>query len=370
MTGPIRMPNRRGFLALTGATLAGSALASCTSGGSTNDAIAGNDATGRVVEHLWARDGVDGFTNVTITGSKAGPADSDRMSAQNDRGRIAARPGETQGNNRACWVHDGTDWADSEVTSLWYPPSVIDKAVCMPQMGHVHRVSEKDGIGSGIVVSQNIYGFGFWTTFLAAWTWGKGTYEIEPHASLTGSHWAYPYVRMVRRIETDAGLMRIFLVDRTCGIRAGDLVDVAGCEDATFNGTGLRVFAVAEGPNPTLEAVGPTIYVVDDGKHVVQAAKTQAGYLELSRPRRSAINPRRIYPMWVTSRLVGTTLMLKKWYYDDLEPIWGNDQRTIAFDLAVGNNRDLPTGGACGILSNHLRNDAWMEYGDVTFLQL
>ncbi len=104
----------------------------------------------------------------------------------------------------------------------------------------------------------------YWSTFLGVWTWGKGGFRIGADKSLSGSHWAIPYIRGVRRTGADGNWLRHLLVDRLCGVRAGDRIDVAGCEDDSFNGKNLLVHAVAELPMANIEATGPTIYAVEE----------------------------------------------------------------------------------------------------------
>ncbi len=357
--------NRRHFIALGGAAAAGSALASCSlssRGGSAS-------ASAEVVEHLWVLDGRDGFANVAISKTGAAPIPN-VLTPRADRGRIASKPGATAGNDRECWLREGTEWADSEVTSLWYPPSVMDERVCTPQMGHVHRVSEKNGTWSAVVVDQNVFSFEYWTTYVGVWSWGKGGFRIGSHHGLAGHHWGYPYVRGVQRTNTEVGWLRHFVVDRLCGVQEGDRIDVAGCEDESFNGKNLLVHGATAVPSPGVGAVGPTIYVVEPRTKRAVGMKSQLGYVQFARPEVQAINPRVIYPMWVTSRVVGSTVMLKKWSAQDLEPTWGDPQRTLTFELKPEKGIPVPTSGSCGILSNHLRNGAWMEYGDVLFAGL
>lgn len=369
MNRSIPAATRRTFLVAGGATVAGTALAACSDSG---DERAGPSDPGgpEVVEHLWVRDGVKGFTNIPITVSAKVDAGPNLLSAKVDRGRIRSTAGSKGGNQRECWLRAGTTWADSEITSLWYPPSGMDPATCTPQMGHVHRVSNDGGKWSGVVIDQNVFSFLFRSTFMSVWTWGPGGFTIPAKAALAGQAWAIPIVRGVQRVTNELGTFRVYLVDRLCGVEEGDTIDVAGCEDQRFNGTNLHVHGVTGAPKPAVGATGPTIYVRVAEPAPDIAQKPQGGYVTLTPPSADSINPRSIYPMWVTSRVVGSTVMLKKWYGDDPEPIWGDPEHTKYFEIPKSQANRLAERGACGLLSNHLRNDGWIEYGDAVFRKL
>jgi hypothetical protein len=84
---------------------------------------------------------------------------------------------------------------------------------------------------------------------------------------------------------------------------------------------------------------------------------------------------RRYFPSWVKTQLRGTVLRVKVWRYMEPEPDWGSTAHVVSFDTAGAGNpaptATAPTGtGLCGLVSAHLRNNAYMEYGDVTFRKL
>jgi hypothetical protein len=79
--------------------------------------------------------------------------------------------------------------------------------------------------------------------------------------------------------------------------------------------------------------------------------------------------PWRVFPYWVSSRLVGNTLSVKQWAYGAPEPEWGAGSVHVgSVPIAQGSATGLPSGrGLCGVVAAHAWGSDYGEYGNITF---
>jgi hypothetical protein len=315
-----------------------------------------------VVVHSWRKDGWTPFDQFTISVDRS---TTNTVSVNEDRGRITSAG--TDGSFREIRAHEDTNWEDSEIVSLWWSPSVMDTGTATPQMGHVHRFKEiSPGVWSGYVVTNNI-------TFSAYSTWNQNIWQTNLTTLTLGSNGGNKVftdalnrqlgVQAVSRF-TGFGLWfndyRV-VPNHLWGLAAGDVVS-ADVGDATFDETNLAVNAV----NTIVGNVQLNENTV--AQQVAVAQKFETGTI-------TPQSHRRWFPSWVKTQLRGTVLRVKVWRYMEPEPDWGQASNVVTFDTAgAGNpapNATAPTGsGLCGVVGAHLRNSAYMEYGDMTFRKL
>jgi hypothetical protein len=117
-----------------------------------------------LVVHRWDKDGWGAMDNYLVN---ADSTQAFTRSVNNRRGRFTGSVSGSSattsgpGNLREVSVRPDTDWADSEIKSLWWGPnrfSLVNQApVRRAQMGHVHRFQSSGVITRGLVVWYNIF---------------------------------------------------------------------------------------------------------------------------------------------------------------------------------------------------------------------
>lgn len=329
--------------------------------------------TTQVVNHDWTLNGWDPFFKVVIN---IHGNDSYSDTIVTGRGRITGTG--TNGNRREWRLHRDTNFANSEVRSLWWGGSVWDSggSGATPQMGHVHRAKEvAPGVWQGWVVSNNIFlteqntinqniweGAGTSTLILGS-RGGSKTFPLARTLQVTG----------VTRVNF-LGWINQYVVNpkHMYGIKNGDLVTTTSL-DSTFVETGQPVTVdYATGAANIPEAV------TQSGV----AAKFDVGTITVT-------GAGKHWPYWVASRLIGNVLTVKAWRFKEDEPDWGDPEAIKIFDTSVtnpgpsqggnpnpGDNSGFtvpaPTTGRgyCGLVIAHLRNNAYMEYAQTKFIRL
>lgn len=316
------------------------------------------------VHHAWAQSNTAGWSPIKISGTGVHATNS--LSVVSGRGRFASSGTDTDGNYRECWVRDGTYWQDSEIRSVWYPPSALDSAIVTPQMGHLHRA----GPSGAVVVDQNIVSNVFETTFLADWGWSAGNLTIGLNTTLVGGTARYPFIKAVQRLAGTPGT-NVLYVDHLKGLAIGDVVTINGCTDTTYNGT-FTITGTSVDPINSF-GLNASYVLVSDATHTTASARTvDMGNITYATPGGAgSIVPKQIYPMNVVSRVIGTTIYLKKWRIEDPEPNWNDPYQTKTLDISGESSVGPWTIGKCGVMVNHLHGaGAYVEYGDVQMKKL
>lgn len=290
------------------------------------------------------------------------PSPPHTFSTVNGRGRFTARV--PDGSLRTAYLFDGTDWRDSEIRSVWYPPSSMDPAKATPQMGHVHRA----GSTGAVMVDQNVFG-GYSSTWGAVWNWANppsaSTPTIDPAVTLG---WKDALTRVTGFQIVNATTIGIYLANEP-GFEIGDAVTFAQVNAAV---DGARTLTAKFGQAWLITVVGAT-----PGPFT-----PVAGTIDYTAPAVSAINPKEGYPMNVASRVTtpaggnpvtDSILELKTWPSWTFEPVYGDPARSITVPLVSGSTT-IPSTGKCGIVVNHLHTanvaGQYVEFGDVNMRAL
>lgn len=318
-----------------------------------------------IVIHDWINEGWTPFTERLISNDAGGSA-SQTISVVSGRGRISNSA--TPGNVRKGYLRSGTDWMNSEITSLWYGGDYFSSGGTNPatmQGGHIHR-AYVDGTGKwrAIVVTNNIFASDVNVVNCNVWNsdltqpdasqltlgsnGGQRVYSVE-HLQRS------PRVISVKRIVFGGSFNEYCIVPRDGhGLTVGMMCTVAVENDGTFN-----------------VATAAAIQNVFDGKILMTDA--EAGGAVSIKAENGLIVPtsesaRRWWPYWVKSRLVGSKCSVKVWRLGDPEPDWSNTNAVNTYDFAAANiptpNAQYPDEiGQCGLVGAHIRNTRFFEYG-------
>lgn len=306
-----------------------------------------------VTRRVWAKDGTADMSTIPI--SKDSGDDLSKPNILTVVGgylRVAANSTQsTYGNRRECHVLDSTaGYVDSEIRSIWRPPSVIDTTKMSPQMGHVHRATAT----GGVVIDQNIFG-SFDDTWINCWGWDGATLtEGTQLASGTGTRLSLKVDSFHRTAGTPASVY--CRVDTVDNVQVGDVVTVAGTGEAELDGD-HTVKYVLPSSNGVYGNTGPCLIWEDAVNTSTKALTLVSGEVGIKGPA-TGLAPRSLYPMHVASRIVGTLAQAKKWRVGTPEPMWGTRGYAAGcaweLDLASASPA-LPASGKCGIITNHLR---------------
>lgn len=316
-----------------------------------------NDGVHGVFEHRWDVDGWAPFTQNIIT---ADGAQVFTPTVTGHRARVTSAA-VAAGNHRVGYVRNGTNWPDSEIESIMYPPSAwAPSPVNRPQMGHMHRIQPvpgSPGTWRAWVASYDI-AFGTSGFNLATWQWegttliqgsgGGATADIGPGSADRASR-----VNWVQRIDAFDVAVYGVIPNDAHGLAVGDTVDIANCTQAAFNFTGKVINGVPYGkvqiPDLTVGDVAVTFATAD-----LYPSTTNTRY----------------FPRKVKSRLLGDILGVKLWRFDEPEPDWSDLTRT-RFITTPPTSPPLPSGsGLCGLTFGHAHDSSYTEIGDVTFRRL
>lgn len=330
------------------------------------------------VEHVWARDGITGWSEMMFNTDDNGSSTPNVLSVAGSRGRLARASAVR--NYRAAWVRSGTLWEDSIVRSTWYGPPTWASPQNSNQAGHIHRAQPLEaGSGlRGVVVSWNIalgvinqLNLGVWnSTSIPATVYIS--YGAAFGATTTPPMIYQPQILAVERLQVAGVWTNRYYVADPFRYAVGDKVQVNGCLDTTFNATTqgaaltinkvTRQGAVISGqPVATIETSTPQTSAVTKKFDVGQLAADWVS---------TATTPKWISPINVASMVVGTKLWLKAWRTFDREPDW-SEASVMGMDFSGaltdtgGAAMETPTGrGLCGIIGDHLSGGGYLEYGD------
>jgi hypothetical protein len=319
-----------------------------------------------VVAHDWGRDGWTPFTPVTIT---ADGAQSFTQSVSNSRGVLTSTQPSGSGL-RIAYLHDDTEWLDSEITSVVYSPAGWTGTNA--QQGHIHRVREvSPGVYEGIAVWTAVFGGDYATLNTRAVRW-NGTTLWQSDGDLATSadsnrldrslhvraYSRFTFINVLQDYKVrDGALVR--------GYAAGDIVTVTDMADASFNETDVAL----AGADSSVGAV--SLVDAAAGAGVANTATFQG----VIRPS-AASAQKRWTPYYMSSRVVGGTsgslvVEWKRWRPEDNEPDWGDalvQRRTVTTNANVPT---LPTeAGACALWGAHMSNGSAVGWGEVRFREL
>ncbi len=349
---------RRGFLAGLGAVAATAAFASsCSDSGSGASQHASGYETIPYEPSSWVTDHVDG-TSTTIAINRGDGQRTGTLSVHRNRLRVTADRHHPA--VRECHLLDSTEgFVDSEISSTWYPQVVHGKA---PQMGHIHRA----GPDGGIVIDQDV--FSDTTTWLSVWSWdGKNSlykYGTVPAKNATTDR---PVIVGWERPASNPGVI-VVDVDQTGGVQPGDQIRIVGTGEPTLD-RDWNVSAVYVNARYALSVTGPLLVLDDPGHPAVVPYTPIRGVVEYQ-----AGNARALYPCRVKSRVIGNRAQAKKWNARVPEPPWQagayRGGQVWELDLSTLPKARVPDRGKCGILANHLKPGAYLEYDDVTITRL
>jgi hypothetical protein len=389
--------------------------------------------------HQWGQEGWTGFDEVVVTQDAAQVF---AYSVANRRGRFTGTVGGTAttngpGNNRAFMLREGTRWADSEITSLWWGPnrfSLSNQAPTRrPQMGHVHRGQVGiDGKIRGIVAWYNIFlgpnpeaiNLNLWESDGVTLTQGTG----GAAGSMSNVNRA-AIIGHARRINVfDVAQLRLVPPYSASGIPNGAAVGVTEMTDTSFNhpatvtiSSGSRSGGTTTINTSTAHGLVTGDWVLIDGTDnvydglyqvtvtdsdtftYVQQQADDAAVGGGTVQKRWAVNssapadamvgladltandnldktagglftpeyPWRVFPYWITSRLIGDVLSIKQWAYGTNEPDWSDPIAVGSATITDGAADAMPSGtGRCGLVAAHAWGNDYAEYGDVRFRRL
>lgn len=330
------------------------------------------------VVHDWSTDGWAPWRTQLVNDDAGGQA-FQSLSVVDRKGRITNTG--VEGNVRFAYEREGTDWENSEVLALWLGGSVYDDAVSRPQMGQFHRgYVDADGRWRAVVITNNIFLTDVNVVNQNVWNHDPaGVNEDALDLGTNGGSKTYTSATLARTLQVRAvarinfgGWINQYVCEprHLYGMVAGQQVTV-DVTDATFDQATAAAVASVDGATGTVALTEPdTLSAVSMKFEQGVITPTTAG-------------ARRWWPYWVRSQLIGTVLRVKVWRYQDPEPDWSASDHVVVQDFSLttglGNgvagtpepDARMPTGvGRCGLVGAHLRNDAYMEYGAVTFRQL
>lgn len=355
-----------------------------------------------VVLHRWDR---DGWTPFTVTTVNADGVQSFTKSVSGHRGRFTGVNAGTAtvagpGNLREFALHPSTNWADSEVRSLWWGPNFFSPAnapVRRPQMGHVHRYQVgTDGLQRGLVCWYNIFGGpNPEVLVLNLWEFDGVTLNLGNSTGGAGASISRSAVIVyATRIDAfDIAQHRVSPYYAATAIPLGAFGSITGMTDTTFNdaaavtiSSGSRVSGVVTVNTSTAHGLltGDWVFVdatdnLYDGNYQVTVVDTDTFTYTQQLTDDAAISggsvvrrwtvtqvapgdaligvgdrtansntdktaggfwtpdyPWRVFPYWVASRCVGNTLLAKQWPYGTPEPDWGDAQVSAAATITAG----------------------------------
>lgn len=275
---------------------------------------------------------------VTITQDGAGG-----FTTSGTNGELTFTQAGSFGNQRQAFL---TQWraADSEILSLWGPPSTFTTtpSTNKPQIGHLHRVSQlPDGrTYQGIAVFHDAFLGGPGSLHCEVVTFDGVTLTQLQDAPLSKSLGKSMRVWWGRRFQF-GGPLAEYLVDPK-GMRlieVGDIVRVTGMAASGMDtaASGVPVHSVVEAdnyfrlnfgsPDQVDAAAGGTVTWVDTN-NTAEA----------------------VMPYWVRSRVDGTLLRVKQWVHGELEPLaWDH---SVVFTHALTPLAD----GWNGLWTGHAQN--------------
>lgn len=338
------------------------------------------------VEHVWATQGVAGWTPANINPGTTGDTTPCTMSvsASKLRGRVTRAVADS--NEREMFLHDGTNWADSEVRSTIYGPDAATWGApnAGVQLGHVHRAQlMNDGVNyRGVIVNQNVIFSGFYIWNIGVWngTRTNGTSKIAAGPSFQPQVLGQQSIIAVERYSNAGTWTDRFYLDSIGNIQVGDIVSAYGLATTAFNRTELTVTLVQPGPIGSAAMLGKGVAIVECTKSgttaAVVARTADLGTIQPAAIGGTVLSTKFANPVHLATRVIGTNLWAKAWRADQGEPDWDDPWSSSYYDFSGAlvdgaTPIETPTGiGRCGIVANHLGSGATGVFGDVSMKAL
>jgi hypothetical protein len=315
--------------------------------------------------HEWGESTWDPFQVETINPSGS---DSFAYSVVSGRGRVTGTG--TGGNRREAALHRSALFGDqSEVRSLWWGGSMWDTggSGATPQLGHIHGAWLDDlGVWRGYVVTNNIFLSDQNTINANLWSWpNRGP---DPNGLVLGSRGASKVMPVDRQMAL-VGRARVFFFgwlnqyyvsppERLVGLVPGlDRITIDSL-DSTFDETSILVAGVD---------------VAASNVSVVEAVHTSGSGRTTDSGTVTPVGARRYWPYWMATVLDGPVMRAKCWRLGDPEPDWSDPTNVVTADFVGANlptpavDRIGPRRGYSGVIAAHLRNGAYLEFGDLSF---
>lgn len=311
------------------------------------------------VLHNWDTDGWTPFTTRVVS---ADPGATQTTSVTTPgRGRVTAHASASFGNYRVAYIRAGTNWANSRITSLWWGSNVYNSSVATPQMGVFHRGQIIGGVFTAVVITNNIfltdpfqYNQNLWQSDITAsiLTLGDAGGSKDFNAALNRS----VAITSKQRINFAGFINSLTAVpSHLYGMAQNDIVNVAS-SDSTFTGATETLTGANTGSGSLsyteLTTLSTSALAIDTGTVTPPI-------------------PKKFWPMWMVSELIGTTLRVKVWRYQDQEPDWGSSGNVQTYDITAATNLVEPAGaGYCGLIGAHGRSSSYQENGYLRFDKL
>lgn len=332
------------------------------------------DGVHGLVAHNWQQDGWTPFTVVTMT---ADGAQSFTQSVNNGRGRLTSTQ-PANGSHRVAYLRQGTEWADSEMRSIFWGPVGV-WAGNNAQQGHIHRVREiSPGLYEGIMMWTSVVSGGDYAYMHVKGVRFNGTTLAQSGGgdvpfSLFGSQDSSYIDRAVRVVGhlrfTGFGLWfneyTVAQPERLRFLAASNIVTIESMADSTFNETDIAMNGV-DVNTAIVQVIEPTttsaVSYTGDGSGRIRPSGTSL--------------QKRWTPFVLATRVIGGTaaevpVELKRWRLGDPEPDWGDarvQRGTVTSDADVP---ELALGaGSCALFGAHFYNGSAGEWGDIVCQEL
>jgi hypothetical protein len=319
------------------------------------------------VEHDWVGEGWGPFEAVVM--SADGAQAFTQWVADGAGVLTATEPG--AGNLRVAYLRDGTDWTDSEMTSLIVGPEGWN-GINNAQQGHLHRVREVEpGLWEGIAVWTAVVGGTYELLNVRGVRFDGATLFQSGGESATRAD-AGDIDRTVRVLGRERfQFISTWINQFQClpadlhGLGPGDIVSIAD-----VSGDGFNEAAIAVGQ---ADRAAGMVQIVEPTDTTTEAfVYTPAG---LIRPA-GVDGMKRWCPFWLSTRVRGGTDMaltveIKRWRDRDPEPDW-SDRRVIRHPIAAAGNVPAlaPGPGLCGLWGAHFSSGSSASWGALHFRNL
>jgi len=305
-----------------------------------------------VTRRVWRKHGTTGLDRILITTDVGDPVLT--TSVVNGRLRVAA-DASTAGNHREIVTLPGIeDFTDGRIDATFYGPNVLDPATATPQAGLALRATDT----GAIVLDMNIASYVYSSTFVANWGWPSGGSTAIPAIGTAPTFSAADRSPRIVAVQRTAGTpgTNAYYVDDSWDYAVGDTLTVASCADTTYNGdfTVTNIFpAGSVSPYPAI--------LVSDAAHTTASARAfDIGRITRKVPATNAMNPKQLYPFRASLEIVGKVARGKSWPLSKPEPDW-----LAVADFTSDTTPVAQTIGGVGVMANHLRNNAYIEFGDI-----
>jgi hypothetical protein len=308
-----------------------------------------------VVLHRWDRDGWEPFEDHIVNTDTAG-AQTFTRTVNGRRGRFTGSVSGSAtvtgpGNLREFSVRPDTNFADSEIKSLWFGPNRFSLAnqtpTRRPQMGHVHRFQESGGFVRGIVCWYNIF-LGPNPEVLNLNLWegeGDDTALVQGSGGTGGSNAMVDRAGLIgyaARIDAfNVSQHRVTPGSVVTAIPAGATGSITGMTDTTFNDPSTLTISSGSRSGGTSTINTSTSHGLTTGDWVLVDG-TDNSYDGLWQVTVTDSDTFTFLQQAADDAAVGGGTVVKRWVVNDNQP--ANGLLQVA-DTVANNNVDKTAGG-------------------------